>query len=69
MRWRSLAERRRLHLLELYRNGHWRRYYSEESLMEQIRDAERCAAAWASLMDEAPAATTPGRRDELQPAA
>jgi uncharacterized repeat protein (TIGR03809 family) len=52
-RWRSLAERRRSHLLELQRNGHWRRYYSEESLMEQIRDSERCSQMWASLMDDA----------------
>ena len=58
-RWRSLAERRRLHLLELYRNGHWRRYYSEESLMEQIRDSERCAQMWATLMDDVDVGSVP----------
>jgi uncharacterized repeat protein (TIGR03809 family) len=58
-RWRSLAERRRAHLLELYRNGHWRRYYSEESLLEQIRDSERCAQMWATLMDEGDAGSIP----------
>jgi uncharacterized repeat protein (TIGR03809 family) len=59
-RWRSLAERRRLHLLELQRNGHWRRYYSEESLQAQIQDAEECAAMWAALMDDANTAPSTG---------
>ena len=58
-RWRSLAERRRLHLLELQRNGHWRRYYSEESLMEQIRDSEHCVQIWSTLMDDADVSAAP----------
>ena len=48
-RWQSLAERRRQHLLELYRSGRWRRYYSEDQLMAQMRDAVRGVEQWGHL--------------------
>jgi uncharacterized repeat protein (TIGR03809 family) len=44
--WQGLAERRRQYLLELYRNGRWRRYYSENEMMVQVRDADRDVRWW-----------------------
>jgi hypothetical protein len=44
--WRSLAERRREHLLRLYRTGRWRKYYSEEQIMAQMRDVVREINEW-----------------------
>ena len=44
----SLAERRRQHLLELYRTGRWRRYYREDELMAQVRDSGRDIEWWGS---------------------
>ena len=48
-RWQILAERRRNHLLELYRTGRWRRYYSEDQLMAEMRDAVREIRGWTAI--------------------
>ncbi|MBX6424917.1 MAG: TIGR03809 family protein [Variibacter sp.] len=48
-RWRSLAERRRAHLLALYRSGRWRKYYSEDQIMAQMRDLVREINAWRAV--------------------
>ena len=40
-RFQSLAEQRRHHLLELYRTGRWRHYYTEDQLALEMRDAGR----------------------------
>ncbi len=63
----SLAERRRRHLLELYRTGRWRRYYREDELMAQVRDTGRDIEWWGSrggeqLRDAMP--TKPVQRDD-----
>ena len=47
--WQVLAERRRNHLLELYRTGRWRRYYSEDQLMAEMRDAVREIRGWGAI--------------------
>ena len=47
--WRSLAERKRQHLTELYHSGRWRRYYTEESFLAQMRETARAAEAWDAL--------------------
>jgi uncharacterized repeat protein (TIGR03809 family) len=44
--WRSLAERRRAHLLELHRTGRWRKYYSEDRLMAKMREVVREIEDW-----------------------
>lgn len=51
-RLQSLAERRRQHLLELYRTGRWRRYYLEDELMAQVRDCARDMEWWGGLGGE-----------------
>lgn len=50
--WRALAERRRRALLEIYRSGRWRRYYTEEQLTALMRDAERDIGRWRELAGE-----------------
>jgi uncharacterized repeat protein (TIGR03809 family) len=49
LKWRMLAERRRAHLLELYQTGRWKRYFSEERFLVQMRDAVRLTERWAEL--------------------
>jgi uncharacterized repeat protein (TIGR03809 family) len=50
--WQALAERRRQHLLEMHRSGRWRRYYTEEQLMAQMRNAVYCAEEWSKSSGE-----------------
>jgi len=55
-RWQGLAERRRKHLIEMYRTGRWRHYYTEEQLTAQMRDAVRDIGRWSAASGEPPAA-------------
>jgi uncharacterized repeat protein (TIGR03809 family) len=48
-RWRDLAEKRRLHLLELYDSGRWRHYYSEREFHAAMRDAVNATERWSAL--------------------
>ncbi len=54
-KWQALSERRRTHLLEMYRSGRWRRYYTEEQITAQMRDAVRDIERWSAVTGEAPA--------------
>lgn len=58
--WQLLAERRRQHLLALYRSGRWRKYYSEEQMMAQMRELVRAINAWG----ECAHANAPAARSE-----
>ena len=40
-KWHALAERRRRHFVELYRSERWRRYYTEEAFLAQMREVDR----------------------------
>jgi uncharacterized repeat protein (TIGR03809 family) len=51
-RWRRLAERRRQHLVELYRTGRWRQYFSEEDFLRHVRQASEDVEAWDGLASE-----------------
>jgi uncharacterized repeat protein (TIGR03809 family) len=57
MRWRSLAERRRAHFVELYKSGWWNRYYTEEAFQAHMRELVRGVEAWTSVIS--PGATKP----------
>jgi uncharacterized repeat protein (TIGR03809 family) len=37
-KWLALAERRMAHLIELYNNGRWTRYFTERELAEQLQE-------------------------------
>ena len=52
----ALAERRRNHLKELYETGAWKRYFTEEMLHAQMRDAAREAERWSGMLGDAPGA-------------
>ncbi|UFZ06791.1 TIGR03809 family protein [Bradyrhizobium ontarionense] len=51
-RWCALAERRLDHLTELFQSGRWRRYYTEQSLLDDIRHAKAAVQAWKALSVE-----------------
>ena len=48
-KWRTLAERRRAHLVELYDSGRWKHYYTEGELLYRMREAIRHAERWAEI--------------------
>jgi uncharacterized repeat protein (TIGR03809 family) len=49
-KWHSLAERRRRHFVELYRSERWRRYYTEEEFLTQMRDVIQNVEAWEKVL-------------------
>ncbi|SRR6266478_1746101 len=51
-KWQRLAERRREYLVELYRSGRWRRYYSEETFSHRLSEVMAGLAAWEALAKE-----------------
>jgi len=56
-RWCALAERRLAYLTELFDSGRWRRYYTDKSLLDDIRHAKAAVQIWRSLASgETPAA-------------
>jgi uncharacterized repeat protein (TIGR03809 family) len=51
MRWTRLTEKRRNHLLELYRSGRWRHYFpDEEALARELRSIARGIEEWRNLI-------------------
>jgi len=51
-KWHALAERRRKHLAELYEDGTWKRYYTEETLRTHMREAAREVEHWSAAIGE-----------------
>jgi len=51
-RWCALAEKRLDHLSELFQSGRWRRYYTEQSLLDDIRHAKAAVQTWKGLSVE-----------------
>ena len=48
-RWVDLTERRRDYLVELYRTGRWRRYFSEVEFLGVMRGVKAEEEAWRTL--------------------
>ena len=48
-KWHALAVKQREHLVELYRTGRWRHYYTEEKFLAHMREAVRGVEAWRAL--------------------
>jgi len=48
-KWRTLAERRRDHLAELYRSGRWEKYYTEEGFLAVMRATVQEIEQWGSI--------------------
>jgi uncharacterized repeat protein (TIGR03809 family) len=53
-KWHALAERRRRHYVELYRSERWRRYYTEEAFLKQMRDVIEGVDQWAKVLGLTP---------------
>ena len=51
-RFQSLAEERRRHLLELYRTGRWRHYYTEDQLASEMHKTGRLIDSWKRFAEE-----------------
>ena len=54
-RWCALAERRLAHLTELFESGRWRRYYTDQALLNDIRNAKAAVQTWHALSLDPPA--------------
>jgi uncharacterized repeat protein (TIGR03809 family) len=48
-KWRTLAERRRAHFVELYDSGRWKHYYTEGEWLYRMREAIRQTERWAEI--------------------
>jgi uncharacterized repeat protein (TIGR03809 family) len=48
-RWRLLAEQRLEHLTELFESGRWRRYHSERTFLDNIKEAKSAVEVWRGL--------------------
>jgi uncharacterized repeat protein (TIGR03809 family) len=48
-RWTALAEQRLEYLTELFETGRWRRFHSELSFLENIREAKTAVEIWRDL--------------------
>jgi uncharacterized repeat protein (TIGR03809 family) len=49
-RWCALAEQRLEYLTELFETGRWRRFHSEQSFLENIREAKAAVEIWRDLL-------------------
>ncbi len=69
MRWTRLAEKRRNHLLELYRSGRWRHYFpNEEALARELRNVARGIEDWRNLIPPEVAASAATLAPDSAPA-
>ena len=55
-KWRVLAEKRRAHFTELYRSGRWQLYYTEDELLERMREVVSIAERWGQIAPPEPVA-------------
>jgi hypothetical protein len=49
LKWRNLIERRRVHFIELYLTGRWKRYYEEEQFLVIFRETMAIADRWNEI--------------------
>ncbi|MGY3453574.1 TIGR03809 family protein [Bradyrhizobium sp. USDA 4353] len=63
-RWCALAERRLDHLTELFDSGRWRRYYTEQAFLDDLRHAKAAVQTWQGLSraEPEPASIAPRHR-------
>jgi len=48
-KWHALAERRRLHVVELRDSGRWQHYYTWDALLKALREAADARDTWARI--------------------
>ena len=49
LKWRELVERRGAGLIELYRSGRWKLYYTHEEFLLELSAADAMARRWATI--------------------
>ena len=49
LKWRNLAERRRAHIIELYKSGRWKHYYTDAEFVVCLREATVAVNRWAQI--------------------
>jgi uncharacterized repeat protein (TIGR03809 family) len=52
-KWRDLAMRRHAHFVDLYDSGRWRRYYTEEEFVAELRTLGQVVERWKGIAAEA----------------
>ena len=67
-RWHALAERRRNHVVDLYRSERWRRYYSEDAFRILMRDVIQNAETWSKVLEDMNGAPPPKVAPRAAPA-
>jgi hypothetical protein len=58
-KWHDLAEKRRMHFIELFESGRWKLYYSDAEFASLMREAVQLADDWKRLT------VHPGAPDEI----
>jgi len=53
-KWRDLAEKRRLHLLEMQQSGRWKYYFAETVFLRRLEQAEHLVARWVPVLQREP---------------
>ncbi len=49
-KWRTLAERRHAHFLDLQQSGRWKNFYdSEQQFLDLLRETVRMTERWAAI--------------------
>ncbi len=48
-KWRTLAEMRHAHFLDLHQSGRWKHYYSEKQFLDLMRETVRLTERWAAI--------------------
>ena len=54
-KWRELAEKRRAYFTDLYRSGRWQLYFTEDELLERIREVVASSERWGQIAPPEPA--------------
>jgi uncharacterized repeat protein (TIGR03809 family) len=67
-RWRDLTERRRADFAQLYESGRWTRYYSEERLLERVREVVQSAERWTQIAARLTTKASPAQASQPEPA-
>jgi uncharacterized repeat protein (TIGR03809 family) len=49
LKWRALAQQRCVHFDDLYRTGRWKRYYTEDKFLAELRQTMAMAERWAKI--------------------
>ena len=49
LKWRGLVERRLDHFTELQQSGRWKRYYTEDKFLTEMRAADAIVQRWTKI--------------------